>query len=543
MSILERSNLPPPPAWSKPRSDRLRVITAGRVGNMDARLGTSGFDVVAVAETEDALIDAVSAGEADAILVEADLCDSLERVRDLAPDALLIVVGDHTPAGALGRIEPGVSGTVMAGLLHALVAEGVGAAAVWGFVPALGRRGVLQVPQRISGWLLSAKADLVREYAANAFRDHAELVTAASTVAVTISASLVLAVGAARTHERLHERSERVHVPASAVERAPQYPTDAVFLTTPTPAYGPSGNEDEPSGRLGPNRGESRADGRSVGEIANAGADDLGEIANAGADDLGESEDAGDDGESEDADELGEIANAGDDGVGESEDAGDDGVGESEDAGDDGESKGESHGDDGRQGREPRRRSRQGRPGGRRSRQGRPGGRRSRQGRPGGRRSRQGRPGRRRSRQGRPGRRPERRGRSGRRPERRRRPGRRPERRRRPGRRRAGRRGGYCDGPHDLGVESSDWSRPDVLASGHVLRGDGAAPRSTPRRARPPSPRRAAPRPMLPDFERADRIGEFWGYSESRAFAELPIDCEEDRTLRAVLVGMLREAD
>jgi hypothetical protein len=38
---------------------------------------------------------------------------------------------------------------------------------------------------------------------------------------------------------------------------------------------------------------------------------------------------------------------------------------------------------------------------------------------------------------------------------------------------------------------------------------------------------------MLPDFERADRIGEFWGYPESRAFAELLIDCEEDRTLRA----------
>jgi hypothetical protein len=48
---------------------------------------------------------------------------------------------------------------------------------------------------------------------------------------------------------------------------------------------------------------------------------------------------------------------------------------------------------------------------------------------------------------------------------------------------------------------------------------------------------------MLSDFERADRIGAFWGYPESRAFAELLIDCEEDRTLPAVLVGMLRESD
>ena len=33
------------------------------------------------------------------------------------------------------------------------------------------------------------------------------------------------------------------------------------------------------------------------------------------------------------------------------------------------------------------------------------------------------------------------------------------------------------------------------------------------------------------------------GATQSRTFAELLIHCEEDRVLRAVLVGMLREAD
>jgi hypothetical protein len=337
MSIVERSiSLPAPPAGPKPRGDRLRVITAGRVGNMDARLGTSGFDVVAVAETEDALIDAVSADEVDAIVVEATLCDSLERVRDLAPDALLVAVGDHTPAGALGRIEPGVSGTVMAGLLHALVAEGVGAAVVWGFFPALGPRGALQVPQRISGWLLSAKVDLVREYVATAFRDHAELVTAASTVAVTISTSLVPTMSGVRTHERPDERSERVHVPATTVERAQQDPVVALSPTTPTPAYARSGDEADPNDRRGPNRGKPRDHGRHLGEDAG----DQGQGETAG--DHGQGKNAGDHGQGETAgDDHRRDENAGDD-HGQGETAGDD-HGRGENVGD--HSQGETAGD------------------------------------------------------------------------------------------------------------------------------------------------------------------------------------------------------
>lgn len=52
---------------------------------------------------------------------------------------------------------------------------------------------------------------------------------------------------------------------------------------------------------------------------------------------------------------------------------------------------------------------------------------------------------------------------------------------------------------------------------------------------------RTAPRPHAARFEHAQRIGEFCCYRQSRTFAELLIDCEVDRTLRAVLVGMIRE--
>jgi hypothetical protein len=48
---------------------------------------------------------------------------------------------------------------------------------------------------------------------------------------------------------------------------------------------------------------------------------------------------------------------------------------------------------------------------------------------------------------------------------------------------------------------------------------------------------------MLPDFDRADRIGEFWGYPETRTFGELLIDLEEDKVARAVVFGLLAEME
>jgi hypothetical protein len=45
------------------------------------------------------------------------------------------------------------------------------------------------------------------------------------------------------------------------------------------------------------------------------------------------------------------------------------------------------------------------------------------------------------------------------------------------------------------------------------------------------------------NFERADRIGEFWGYPETRTFGDLLIDPEEDKTARAVVFGLLAEVE
>jgi hypothetical protein len=76
------------------------------------------------------------------------------------------------------------------------------------------------------------------------------------------------------------------------------------------------------------------------------------------------------------------------------------------------------------------------------------------------------------------------------------------------------------------------------------LRGDGEAVLRARLEALPPAPRAELLHVlMLPDLERADAIGSYWGNPKTRIFGELLIDCEEDRTLRAVLVGMLRDSD
>jgi hypothetical protein len=48
---------------------------------------------------------------------------------------------------------------------------------------------------------------------------------------------------------------------------------------------------------------------------------------------------------------------------------------------------------------------------------------------------------------------------------------------------------------------------------------------------------------MLPDFDRADRIGTFWGHPETRTFGELLIDLEGDKAARAVVLGLLKEME
>jgi magnesium chelatase family protein len=61
--------------------------------------------------------------------------------------------------------------------------------------------------------------------------------------------------------------------------------------------------------------------------------------------------------------------------------------------------------------------------------------------------------------------------------------------------------------------------------------------------ASPPVPSEMLRVLMLPDFDRAQAIGDWWSLPRYRSFAELLIDCEEDRATRALVVTMLRERE
>ena len=57
------------------------------------------------------------------------------------------------------------------------------------------------------------------------------------------------------------------------------------------------------------------------------------------------------------------------------------------------------------------------------------------------------------------------------------------------------------------------------------------------------STRRVAPCPYAPRLRRFDAIGEFWAPHQVGTFTDYLIKLKEDRTLRAVLVGLFQESD
>ena len=143
------------------------------------------------------------------------------------------------------------------------------------------------------------------------FRDHAELVTAASTVLVTVSASFLVTLSAPRARTTVRSASPFPRRPWSA---RPPLQLHAVVAVSPTtrehPRMVPPGNEGKPGDRRGPNRGTSRDHGHHVGADADDqghNGDDQGQEGN----DQGQDENADDQGENND--NQGDNENANDD--------------------------------------------------------------------------------------------------------------------------------------------------------------------------------------------------------------------------------------
>ena len=171
----------------------------------------------------------------------------------MAPDAVLIVVGDHTPAGALGRVERRYVGDSDGRTSARPRRRGrrggcrLGARA---HVPGRGRaacspaRGPI-APVREGGSRPRAPCERASRPRATRHRGGHR----------GVDRFRELSGDAERT---AHARTSGSR-PRSCVDRgaAPQHPVVAVSPPTRTPAHGPSRNEGEPGDRRGPNRGES----------------------------------------------------------------------------------------------------------------------------------------------------------------------------------------------------------------------------------------------------------------------------------------------
>jgi hypothetical protein len=227
------------------------VMTAGDVGAIQPRLGVASFDVTASVDTPDELIfNLEAATPPDVIIVESALFPTVESIVHLAPDALVIAIGDQTPVGAIGHIPAGMSGGAIASLVHALLAGGVTAAvaAVASFEP--GGAPVVDVTGANAG-----------RFVRSSYR--ATIVTGGA-----IAASLVAAISWGLTLDQGAPVDEASHAPRVAVSPilpppivkpdATEPPPQPVYETEPRqgpaePPEGAGGSHVKPSGpRPGP---------------------------------------------------------------------------------------------------------------------------------------------------------------------------------------------------------------------------------------------------------------------------------------------------
>jgi hypothetical protein len=119
----------------------------------------------------------------------------------------------------------------MAGLLHALVAEGVAGAVAWGLIPSLATR-TAPAAQHVGTSLAAYRVQAAGHALGRTLRAHGGVATAAGTLAVSVSAAVLLFSGALHPHAH----GDRGVGPAPIVQAQPNDATSAPSpATTPAP--------------------------------------------------------------------------------------------------------------------------------------------------------------------------------------------------------------------------------------------------------------------------------------------------------------------